>query len=196
MAYQAEDGSVYFSISAFPEYGRLSRVDPDAVKPGARVSMDEYAKEDVRDFALWKAAKPEDEEAGAAWDSPWGRGRPGWHLECSVMSIAELGETLDIHLGGEDLIFPHHEDEIAQSEGVDGENLRPVLAPHQASPPGGAEDVQVHREHGFGGGPDYPGIRACGHPPSAPFGPVPEGAELHHGGAGRLVQGHPAAPGF
>jgi cysteinyl-tRNA synthetase len=120
LAYQAEDGSVFYSISGFPEYGRLSRVDPEAVRPGARVSMDDYAKEDVRDFALWKAAKPEDEKAGAAWDSPWGRGRPGWHLECSVMSIAELGETLDIHLGGEDLIFPHHEDEIAQSEGVTG----------------------------------------------------------------------------
>jgi cysteinyl-tRNA synthetase len=120
LAYQAEDGSVYFSIAGFPEYGRLSRVDPEAIKPGARVAMDEYAKDDVRDFALWKAAKPEDEEAGAAWDSPWGRGRPGWHLECSVMSIAELGETLDIHLGGEDLIFPHHEDEIAQSEGATG----------------------------------------------------------------------------
>jgi len=120
LAYQAEDGSVYYSIAAFPEYGRLSRVDPEAIKTGARVSMDEYAKEDVRDFALWKAAKPEDEGVGAAWDSPWGRGRPGWHLECSVMSIAELGETLDIHLGGEDLIFPHHEDEIAQSEGATG----------------------------------------------------------------------------
>ena len=123
LAYQADDGSVYFSISAFPEYGRLSRVDPEAVRPGVRVSMDEYAKEDVRDFALWKAAKPEDEKAGAAWDSPWGRGRPGWHLECSVMSIAELGETLDIHLGGEDLIFPHHEDEIAQSEGATGKTF-------------------------------------------------------------------------
>jgi cysteinyl-tRNA synthetase len=120
LAYQAEDGSVYFSIAAFPDYGRLSRVDPEAVKPGARVAQDEYAKEDVRDFALWKAAKEEDEATGAAWDSPWGRGRPGWHLECSVMSIAELGETLDIHLGGEDLIFPHHEDEIAQSEGATG----------------------------------------------------------------------------
>jgi cysteinyl-tRNA synthetase len=120
LAYQAEDGSVYFSIESFPDYGKLSRVDAGAIKAGARVSMDEYAKEDVRDFALWKAARPEDEEAGAAWDSPWGRGRPGWHLECSVMSISELGETLDIHLGGEDLIFPHHEDEIAQSEGATG----------------------------------------------------------------------------
>jgi len=120
LAYQAEDGSVFFSIARFPGYGKLSRIDPEAVRPGARVANDDYGKEDVRDFALWKAAKPEDEEAGAAWDSPWGRGRPGWHLECSVMSIAELGETVDIHLGGEDLVFPHHEDEIAQSEGVTG----------------------------------------------------------------------------
>ncbi len=120
LAYQAEDGSVFFSIANFPDYGKLSRIDPDAVRPGARVANDDYGKEDIRDFALWKSAKTEDEEAGAAWDSPWGRGRPGWHLECSVMSIAELGETLDIHLGGEDLVFPHHEDEIAQSEGVTG----------------------------------------------------------------------------
>ena len=120
LAYQAEDGSLFFSISSFPEYGKLSRIDPEAVRPGARVASDDYGKEDIRDFALWKAAKPDDEKAGAAWDSPWGRGRPGWHLECSVMSIAELGETLDIHLGGEDLIFPHHEDEIAQSEGATG----------------------------------------------------------------------------
>ncbi len=120
LAYQAEDGSVFFSIGSFPGYGKLSRIDPDNVRPGARVANDDYGKEDVRDFALWKAAKPEDEETGAAWDSPWGRGRPGWHLECSVMSIAELGDTLDIHLGGEDLIFPHHEDEIAQSEGATG----------------------------------------------------------------------------
>jgi len=120
LAYQAEDGSVYFPISRFPDYGKLSRIDPESVRPGARVAVDDYGKEDVRDFALWKAAKEEDEEVGAAWDSPWGRGRPGWHLECSVMSIAELGETLDIHLGGEDLVFPHHEDEIAQSEGATG----------------------------------------------------------------------------
>ncbi|MFO8175559.1 MAG: cysteine--tRNA ligase [Longimicrobiales bacterium] len=120
LAYQAEDGSVFFSIGAFPGYGKLSRIDPEKIRPGARVANDDYGKEDVRDFALWKAAKPEDEKTGAAWDSPWGRGRPGWHLECSVMSIAELGETLDIHLGGEDLIFPHHEDEIAQSEGATG----------------------------------------------------------------------------
>ncbi len=120
-AYRTDDGSVYFDISAFPDYGKLSRMDPDELRPGARVDSDEYGKEDARDFALWKAAKEEDEKTGAAWDSPWGRGRPGWHLECSVMSVTELGNTLDIHLGGEDLIFPHHEDEIAQAEGATGE---------------------------------------------------------------------------
>ena len=120
LAYGVEDGSVYFAIGSFPTYGRLKGLDPDAARPGARVAEDDYEKEDVRDFALWKAAKPVDEEVGAAWDSPWGRGRPGWHLECSVMSITELGETLDIHMGGEDLVFPHHENEIAQAEGVTG----------------------------------------------------------------------------
>jgi len=120
LAYAADDGSVYFRIAGFERYGELKGLDPDALKTGARVEADEYEKDDARDFALWKAAKPIDAEVGAAWDSPWGRGRPGWHLECSVMSIAELGETLDIHLGGEDLIFPHHENEIAQSEGVTG----------------------------------------------------------------------------
>ena len=120
LAYTTEDGSVYFSIAAFPDYGRLSRVDPDTLRAGVRLQVDDYGKDDVRDFTLWKTAKPQDEAAGAAWDSPWGRGRPGWHLECSVMSIAELGETLDVHMGGEDLVFPHHEDEIAQSEGATG----------------------------------------------------------------------------
>ena len=123
LAYAAEDGCVYFSIGAFPAYGRLKGLDPESTRPGARVKDDEYEKENVRDFALWKAAKPTDEAVGAAWDSPWGRGRPGWHLECSVMSIAELGETLDIHMGGEDLVFPHHENEIAQSEGVTGKTF-------------------------------------------------------------------------
>jgi cysteinyl-tRNA synthetase len=123
LAYAAEDGCVYFSIGAFPAYGRLKGLDPESTRPGARVKDDEYEKENVRDFALWKAAKPTDEAVGAAWDSPWGRGRPGWHLECSVMSVAELGETLDIHMGGEDLVFPHHENEIAQSEGVTGKTF-------------------------------------------------------------------------
>ena len=119
-AYQADDGAVYFSISSFEGYGKLRGIDPASLRVGARVSHDEYDKEDARDFALWKAASEDDEAAAAAWDSPWGRGRPGWHLECSVMAVTELGETLDMHLGGEDLVFPHHENEIAQSEAVTG----------------------------------------------------------------------------
>jgi cysteinyl-tRNA synthetase len=119
-AYLADDGAVYFSIDKFPEYGKLKGIDLSTLRSGARVAQDNYEKEDARDFALWKAATQEDEAASAAWDSPWGRGRPGWHLECSVMSLTELGDTLDIHLGGEDLVFPHHENEIAQSEAATG----------------------------------------------------------------------------
>jgi cysteinyl-tRNA synthetase len=119
-AYRAEDGAVYFSVASFERYGQLKGIDTSSLRAGARVAQDEYDKEDARDFALWKAATEEDERARAAWDSPWGRGRPGWHLECSVMSLEELGETLDMHLGGEDLIFPHHENEIAQSEAATG----------------------------------------------------------------------------
>jgi cysteinyl-tRNA synthetase len=120
VAYQAEDRSVYFAIGRFPQYGKLSRLDTREIKSGARVAQDDYTKEHAQDFALWKAAKPEDEQTGAAWDSPWGRGRPGWHLECSAMAMELLGETLDLHTGGIDLIFPHHEDEIAQSEAASG----------------------------------------------------------------------------
>ena len=120
VAYQAEDGSVYFAIDRFPAYGRLSRLETREIQSGARVAQDDYAKENAQDFALWKAAKPEDEACAAAWDSPWGRGRPGWHLECSAMAMALLGETLDIHAGAVDLVFPHHEDEIAQSEAATG----------------------------------------------------------------------------
>src|ERR671920_114755 len=130
IAYQGDDGSVYFSIARFPQYGKLSRIDMRELKTGAseRVSSDEYAKEDARDFALWKAAKPEDEQVGAAWDAPFGRGRPGWHLECSAMALALIGgqwgtDVLDIHAGGVDLIFPHHEDEIAQSCAYTGKDL-------------------------------------------------------------------------
>jgi len=119
-AYAAEDGAVYYSIESFPAYGRLKGIDTSTLRAGARVEHDEYEKEDARDFALWKRATEADEAVGAAWDSPWGRGRPGWHLECSVMSTTELGDTIDMHLGGEDLVFPHHENEIAQSEGATG----------------------------------------------------------------------------
>ena len=118
-AYQA-DGSIYFDIGSFPAYGQLSRIDLGSVRQGERVASDRYEKADVRDFALWKTAKEEDRRVGAAWPTPWGEGRPGWHLECSAMSMKHLGESFDLHLGGEDLIFPHHEDEIAQSEGATG----------------------------------------------------------------------------
>ena len=123
VAYVAEDNSVYFAIERFPKYGKLSRLDTREVRAGARVAQDDYSKENAQDFALWKAAKPEDEASGAAWDSPWGRGRPGWHLECSAMAIDLLGETLDIHCGGINLIFPHHEDEVAQSEAATGQTF-------------------------------------------------------------------------
>ena len=123
LAYQAEDGSVYFAIDRFDGYGRLSRLDTREVKSGARVAQDDYSKENAQDFALWKAAKDEDESSQAAWDSPWGRGRPGWHLECSAMAMSVFGPTMDIHAGGVDLVFPHHEDEIAQSEGATGKTF-------------------------------------------------------------------------
>ncbi|MBA2686722.1 MAG: cysteine--tRNA ligase, partial [Gemmatimonadaceae bacterium] len=126
LAYKAEDGSVYFAIGKFPGYGKLSRLDTREIQSGARVAQDEYTKENAQDFALWKSAKEEDEKSGAAWDSPWGRGRPGWHLECSAMAMKYLGETLDLHCGGVDLVFPHHEDEIAQSEGATGKEFSRV----------------------------------------------------------------------
>jgi len=125
VAYKGEDGSVYFALAKFPTYGRLSRLDTREIKVGARVTSDEYAKGDPSDFALWKRADAEDEQVGAAWEAPFGRGRPGWHLECSAMALEELRkccgvQTLDIHAGAIDLIFPHHENEIAQSEGATG----------------------------------------------------------------------------
>ena len=117
-AYRGEDGSIYFDISKFRGYGRLAGLRAEGLMPGARVKQDEYAKEEARDFALWKAWSEEDGEV--YWDTPLGRGRPGWHIECSAMSMRYLGETLDIHAGGVDLIFPHHENEIAQSEAATG----------------------------------------------------------------------------
>jgi cysteinyl-tRNA synthetase len=116
LAYRTEDGSYYFRIASFPRYGKLSKKDFSEMRAGARVDVDEYDKDSARDFALWKAPKPGE----AFWDSSIGLGRPGWHLECSVMSIQELGESFDLHAGGEDLIFPHHENEIAQSESQTG----------------------------------------------------------------------------
>ena len=122
VAYDAEDG-VYFDIDKFPRYGRLSGVDLGKVERTERVVSDEYDKEDAQDFALWKKATPEEIERGIYFESPWGRGRPGWHIECSVMSKELLGDTVDIHAGGEDLTFPHHENEVAQSETVTGKEF-------------------------------------------------------------------------
>ena len=115
-AYRAADGSVYYSVPSFADYGRLSGKGEEEAAGRARIDAAGFEKRDPRDFALWKAAQPVDERVGAVWDSPWGRGRPGWHLECSVMAGSLLGDTVDIHMGGEDLLFPHHENEIAQSE--------------------------------------------------------------------------------
>src|SRR5262249_54705977 len=115
-AYRTEDGSYYFRIAKFPEYGKLSKKDFGGITDGARVDVDEYEKDNARDFALWKAPKPDE----TFWETSIGKGRPGWHIECSVMAMEYLGETFDIHLGGEDLIFPHHENEIAQSEALTG----------------------------------------------------------------------------
>ena len=116
IAYRTDDGSYYFRIAKFPEYGKLSKRDFSGMLDGARVDVDEYDKDSARDFALWKAPK----HGEASWDTKIGKGRPGWHLECSVMSMAELGESFDLHAGGEDLVFPHHENEIAQSESMTG----------------------------------------------------------------------------
>jgi cysteinyl-tRNA synthetase len=117
IAYQTEDGSWYFRIARFPEYGKLSRKDFDGIEDGARVDVDEYEKDAARDFALWKACKPGEQ----SWTTALGCGRPGWHIECSAMATKFLGESLDLHCGGEDLMFPHHENEIAQSESASGQ---------------------------------------------------------------------------
>ena len=114
VAYQSDDGSVYFNVRKFPGYGKLAHIDFDNQRTGARCASDEYDKENVGDFALWKAWEKSDGPVG--WDSPWGKGRPGWHIECSAMSMKYLGETFDLHTGGIDNLFPHHENEIAQAE--------------------------------------------------------------------------------
>ena len=118
VAYQSDDGSVYFSISKYKDYGKLAHLDMSGLRAGARVAQDEYEKENLADFALWKAW--DEKDGDVFWESPWGRGRPGWHIECSAMSMRYLGESFDLHTGGVDNVFPHHEDEIAQSEAATG----------------------------------------------------------------------------
>jgi cysteinyl-tRNA synthetase len=121
IAYQAEDRSVYFRLSKFPDYGKLAHLNLDELRPSGRISNDEYEKESIGDFALWKAW--DEADGDVKWDSPWGHGRPGWHVECSAMALALLGPELDIHCGGVDNIFPHHEAEIAQSECCTGKKF-------------------------------------------------------------------------
>ena len=121
LAYQAEDKSVYYRISKFPNYGKLAHFDLTQLQPTGRVKNDEYDKEHIGDFALWKAW--DEDDGDVKWDSPWGPGRPGWHIECSAMATAILGDQIDIHCGGVDNIFPHHEAEIAQTEGVTGKRF-------------------------------------------------------------------------
>ncbi|HEX5240431.1 MAG TPA: cysteine--tRNA ligase [Candidatus Limnocylindrales bacterium] len=118
-AYRTDDGSIFFRISSWPAYGRLAKLDPEQLRVGERVEADEYGKDDVRDFALWKGPKPGE----PSWDTSIGPGRPGWHIECSAMSMRQLGPSFDIHTGGVDLVFPHHEDEIAQSEAATGQTF-------------------------------------------------------------------------
>ncbi|MBN2301914.1 MAG: cysteine--tRNA ligase, partial [Lentisphaerae bacterium] len=120
-AYKSNDGSVYFDIGKFKDYGKLAHLDKSGMRAGARVNQDEYDKENVVDFALWKAWSEEDGDV--AWDSPWGKGRPGWHIECSAMSTRYLGESFDLHTGGIDNMFPHHENEIAQTEAATGKQF-------------------------------------------------------------------------
>jgi cysteinyl-tRNA synthetase len=120
-AYRADDGSVYFRIDSFPEYGKLAHLDRSTLRSSVRIDNDEYDKDNVADFALWKAWSEKD--GPVVWDSPWGRGRPGWHIECSAMAMKLLGDTFDIHCGGVDNLFPHHEDEIAQSECCSGKTF-------------------------------------------------------------------------
>ena len=119
VAYQSDDRSIYFSIAKFPGYGKLAHLDMAGLRAGARVAQDEYEKESAADFALWKAW--DEKDGDVVWDAPWGRGRPGWHIECSAMSMKYLGASFDLHTGGVDNIFPHHEDEIAQSEAATGQ---------------------------------------------------------------------------
>jgi cysteinyl-tRNA synthetase len=121
LAYRTDDGSVYFKVDAFSHYGRLAHLDRTSLRVGARVAQDEYEKESVGDFALWKGWDEKDGEV--VWDAPWGRGRPGWHIECSAMSMKYLGASFDIHTGGIDNLFPHHENEIAQAEGATGQTF-------------------------------------------------------------------------
>ena len=174
-------GSVYFSVASFPEYGKLSGRNPDELLAGARLEPGEE-KRHPADFALWKASKPGE----PSWESPWGPGRPGWHIECSAMAEGELGFGFDIHGGGLDLVFPHHENEIAQAEAAAGAApFARYLAAQRHGQPAGREDGQVHRERGEPARPARP-LPAAGGAPLLPAGPLPGPPGLLRGGPRRL----------
>ena len=181
------DGSVYFKISTLPDYGQLAHLDHDGMKPGARVDADNYAKDDARDFVLWKATKPGE----PTWDRRRSaRAGPGWHLECSAMALRLLGEPpIDIHAGGIDLIFPHHENEIAQSEGGDRQAVLALLGARRVSARRRPEDVEVARQHPHHSRHRRARLPAVGGALSAAVGALPQAAQLHLGepGAGRGV---------
>ncbi len=181
-AYRTDDGSIFYRISSWPAYGVLARLDPEGLRVGERVEADEYGKDDVRDFALWKAPKPGE----PSWETAIGPGRPGWHIECSAMSMAHLGPSFDIHTGAVDLIFPHHEDEIAQSEASHGPALRGDVAALRPSPDGRHQDGQVHRQHRPHGRPAG-GRGLAPRAPSRPhLGPLSGRPQLLRRVAGRL----------
>jgi cysteinyl-tRNA synthetase len=182
------EGSVYFRISTFPGYGKLSHIDFQGILDGARVDTDKYDKENARDFVLWKARK----EGEHYWDTPLGPGRPGWHIECSAMSMKYLGETLDIHAGGIDLTFPHHENEIAQSEAATGKPFCAVLAARRAPDGGRPDHVQDARQFLHAARCAGQRLRAGGGALLAGFGPLPQAAQLHLRRAARRGGGHRA----
>ena len=167
----------------FPAYGRLSRLDTREVKAGARVAQDDYTKENAQDFALWKAAKPEDEATGAAWDSPWGRGRPGWHLECSAMAMDLLGETLDIHCGGDRPDLPASRGRDRAVRGGDGQAVLALLVPRRVPADRRHQDGQAPRQRDDGAGNARAGDLAGGDPPFRLHDALSEGAQPFGGGA-------------
>ena len=173
------DGSIYFRISKFPAYGKLSKIDVSGMQAGARVDVDQYEKENARDFALWKAPK-----AGEHfWETRIGPGRPGWHIECSAMAMKYLGDTLDIHTGGVDLAFPHHENEIAQSEAATGKTFVRTWLHAEHSDNRRPEDVEVAWQFLYAARSFREGAQALHDPLPAAFGAVPETTEFHRRGA-------------
>ena len=188
-AYKAEDGSWYFRLAAFPEYGKLSKKDLSGMEDGARVDVDEYEKDSARDFALWKAAKPGE----TSWETAIGRGRPGWHIECSAMAMEYLGESFDLHCGGEDLMFPHHENEIAQSETATHKpfarhwmHVRFLLVDGRKM---AKSESNFYTAARFA----FEGLQSFGDPAGADFGAVPAPVQLHFRRPGRGDQRYRAA---